>query len=69
MCILLRVDTLSVMPQRADYENRTLAEAIRQLAEHHHTKQNRHISRDEYDLLIQAADVIERTAPALSAFA
>jgi hypothetical protein len=56
------------MPQRAEYEHLTLAEAVRRLAELHSAGRTRHISQDEHDLLLRAADVIARTNPTLAAF-
>lgn len=56
------------MPQRQDYQGLSLADAVRYLAEHHGEERTRHLSRDEYELLQRAADVIERTAPAMQAF-
>lgn len=56
------------MPLRQQYAGLTMAEAIRQLAEHHGEERTRHLSQDEYDLLQRAADVVERSAPSLPAF-
>lgn len=56
------------MPRRADYEDQPLGHALRQLAEHHYAQRTRHLSHDEYLLLMRAADVIDRTEPALQAF-
>jgi hypothetical protein len=36
-----------------------LAAAVRKLAEHHFAVKNRHISEDEYQLLIRAAEVLD----------
>lgn len=56
------------MPKRNDYETLTLADAVRTFAEHHAAVKNRHISRDEYELLIRAAEALERETPKLGAF-
>lgn len=48
------------MPNRAIYANLTLAEAIRELADRHHEPRTRHISADEYQLLVRAAEVLDR---------
>lgn len=56
------------MPRRAEYEGLTLAEAIRKVADHHFASRTRHLSQDEYELLVRAADVLERSSPGLSAF-
>ncbi len=47
------------MPGKDFYAELTLADAVRKLAEHHYEYENRHISRDEYDLLLVAADRID----------
>jgi hypothetical protein len=57
------------MPRRAEYEGLTLAEAVRKIAEHHFASRTRHLSQDEHELLIRAADVIESTTQGLVAFA
>lgn len=56
------------MPSRASYADLTLAEAIRQLAERHHEQRTRHISADEYQLLLRAAEVLDRDHTHLTAF-
>lgn len=56
------------MPRRPDYEDLTLADAIRQLAEHHYEARTRHLSQDEYILLERAAAAIEHASPAVAAF-
>lgn len=56
------------MPNRAIYADLSLAEAIRQLAERHHEPRTRHLSVDEYQLLLRAAEVLDRDHASLSAF-
>lgn len=56
------------MPNRAIYADLTLAEAIRQLAERHHEHRTRHISVDEYQRLLRAAEVLDRDNAYLPAF-
>ena len=41
------------------YEELSLADALRALADHHYNPRTRHISRDEYDLLQRAASAVE----------
>lgn len=57
------------MPRRQDYQCLSLADAVRHMAEHHAAMKNRHISRDEYELLVRAAEVIDLTSPKLAAYA
>jgi hypothetical protein len=57
------------MPKRTDYEGLTLTEAVLALAEHHGAPRTRHISEDEYELLVRAAEVIDDCAPSQRAFA
>ena len=56
------------MPNRTTYQGLSLAEALRQLAELHHQPRTRHISVDEKDLLLKAADQLDRDHPHLNAF-
>lgn len=56
------------MPSRAEYETLSLAEAVRRLAEGHYEPRTRHLSTDEYQLLLRAADVIQQHASAVAAF-
>ncbi|MGH8543858.1 MAG: hypothetical protein ACREX3_09570 [Gammaproteobacteria bacterium] len=56
------------MPNRAVYADLTLAEALRQLAERHHEQRTRHISSDEYQLLLRAAEILDRDHGHLAAF-
>ncbi|MEQ8717733.1 MAG: hypothetical protein RIE08_08990 [Acidimicrobiales bacterium] len=57
------------MPSRTDYAGLSLAEALLGLAERYSEGRTRHISRDEEDLVVRAADVLDREAPELRAFA
>ena len=50
------------MPRSTYYSGLLLPDAIERLAEHHYEANNRHISKDEYDLL-QAAIAALRSAP------
>lgn len=56
------------VPNRASYVDLTLAEAVRQLAERHYEQRTRHISADEYQMLLRAAEVLDRGHAQLSAF-
>jgi hypothetical protein len=56
------------MPSRVQYEQLSLAEAVRWLAELHFDARTRHLSSDEYELLNRAADVIAERAPDVAAF-
>lgn len=56
------------MPTRAEYEELTLADAIRWLAELPFDTRTRHLSADEYEVLNRAADVIPASADSLRAF-
>ncbi len=56
------------MPGRDDYEGMSLGQAVRWLAERHHEHATRHISADEYQLLLRAADVLERDHSTVTAF-
>ena len=56
------------MPNRTTYQGLSLAEALRQLAELHHQPRTRHISVDEKDLLLKAADQLDHYHPSISAF-
>ncbi len=47
------------MPRYEDYAGPTLAEALRQFAEHHSEPRTRHITSDERKLLHDAADWME----------
>lgn len=56
------------MPNRDAYAGLTLADAIRLMAERHHEQHTRHISTDEFQLLVRAAAVLERDHAHLLAF-
>ncbi|MGH9043060.1 MAG: hypothetical protein ACRDZ3_22840 [Acidimicrobiia bacterium] len=47
------------MPKGDYYHGLRLAAALRKLAEHHYAIKNRHISEDEYRLLIRAAEELD----------
>ena len=47
------------MPQQEHYHNLSLPAAVRKFADHHHQQETRHISGDEYRILIEAADWME----------
>jgi hypothetical protein len=47
------------MPKSDFYYGLPLAEAISKLAEHHFEAKNRHISEDEYRLLVRAAEALK----------
>jgi hypothetical protein len=47
------------MPRGDHYAGLSLPDAVRALADHHHDPQHRHISRDEYDLLMRAAAAVD----------
>ncbi|MGI8758396.1 MAG: hypothetical protein ACR2K0_03735 [Acidimicrobiales bacterium] len=56
------------MARRQTYEGLSLAEAVRVLADGHYEARTRHISADEHQLLLQAADVLDREHASLRAF-
>lgn len=56
------------MPNRVAYDGLTLADAVRELAERHYEQRTRHISADEHQLLLRAADLLDRDYPRLAAF-
>jgi hypothetical protein len=56
------------MPRKTEYQDLSLGAAIRHLAEHHYEQRIRHLSHDEYRLLLRAAEAIERARPAMAAF-
>jgi hypothetical protein len=47
------------MPKGEFYYGLPLAEAISKLAEHHFEVKNRHISEDEYRLLVRASEALK----------
>ena len=47
------------MPNRTEYVEMSLVEAVRHLAEIHYAVRTRHLSHDEYLLLQQVADALE----------
>jgi hypothetical protein len=49
------------MPKREDCEGMTLAEKVRHLAEHHQQHRTSHLSRDEYDMLMDVATALDRS--------
>jgi hypothetical protein len=49
------------MPKSEEYEGMTLAEKVRHLAEHHQRHRTRHLSRDEYDILMDVATALDRS--------
>lgn len=53
------------MPGEDFYDGLKLSEKVAALAEYHHQPSQRHISEDEYAILMQAADRIERDALAI----
>ena len=55
------------MPKAEEYEGLTLAEKVRHFAEHHKEHRTRHISKDEYEILIDAATALEPSVTAPSA--
>ncbi len=46
------------MPQREFYAGLSLREQLRRFAEHHYDEENRHISADEYEMLLQVIDAL-----------
>lgn len=47
------------MPDQDFYEDlRSLRERIRRFAEHHYSEETRHISRFEYEMLLEAAALL-----------
>ncbi len=48
------------MPSDDYYAGLPLPKALRRLARHHHQRATRHISKVEFDLLIEAAKTLER---------
>jgi len=49
------------MPGREYYEGLNLADQLRRMAEHHFDTRTRHLARFEYELLLKAADRLERS--------
>jgi hypothetical protein len=49
------------MPTRDRYSG-PIFERLRALAQHHHKKGTRHISKYEYEILLEAADLLEGIA-------
>jgi hypothetical protein len=56
------------MPTLDEYEYLTLSSALSKLAEHHFAHKRRHISRDEYLMLLAISEFLEDTAPAKLVF-
>jgi hypothetical protein len=52
-----------VVPNRDFYEGLPLTETVKKLAEHHYEPENRHISKYEYEILVQAADLLGQRLP------
>ena len=50
----------ALMPRREEYEGLSLADALRLLAARHSDKRTRHISHHEYEMLQDAATVLDR---------
>lgn len=56
------------MPDRTKYEDLSLGQALRELAELHYQARTRHISADEREMLLRAADQLDRDHPSMRAF-
>lgn len=56
------------MPTRRDYEGLTLPDALERFAEHHYEGRTRHISGDEYDLLLAAVEALRAAGVSHHAF-
>ena len=56
------------MPSRDHYRDMSVAEALRALAEFHGDPRSRHLARDEIELLLRAAALIEHQSPSTLAF-
>lgn len=54
------------MANKSEYQTLSLVDALRWLAEIHYDPKTRHLSRDEYQLLQRAADVISPYAPPIA---
>jgi hypothetical protein len=48
------------MPPRDFYSGLTQGDALRKFADHHYETGTRHISRDEYELLIEIARLLDQ---------
>ncbi len=55
-------------PRKSHYAGMTLAEALREMADHHGAERTRHLSQDEVAVLERAAAIVEREAPEMRAF-
>ena len=56
------------MPSRDHYRGMSVADALRALAEFHGDPRSRHLARDEIELLLRAAALIEGQSPSTRAF-
>jgi hypothetical protein len=56
------------MPKQDEYDHLPIGDALRKMADHHHGAIRRHITRDERDLLNEAADLLDQAAPYHFAF-
>ena len=56
------------MPSRSTYQELSLADALRAIALHHSEPRTRHISFDEREVLLRAADAIEADRPTAPAY-
>jgi hypothetical protein len=56
------------VPSRVEYTTLSLSKAVRHLAELHYEARTRHLSHDEYELLLRAADVLESIDPNRAAY-
>jgi hypothetical protein len=52
------------MPIRDDYEHLTISSALAKFAEHHFAHKRRHISRDEYTMLLSISEILRDMASA-----
>ena len=51
------------MPKQDEYDYLPIGDALRKLADHHYGAVRRHISEDERNLLNEAADLLDESAP------
>ncbi len=56
------------VPRRSTYQEMSLADALRGIALHHSEPRTRHISVDEREVLLRAADAIEADRPTAPAY-
>lgn len=56
------------MPTLDEYEHLTLSTALEKLAEHHFAYKRRHISKDEYEMLLAISEILNDVLPSKLVF-